>query len=303
MSDEGTNGNGLATKPTQEIQRTPTPDVPIEGGVMKPTGFNALWRIACAIDKSGIKPAGCKDPESVFIALAAGLEVGLSPMQSIQNVMVVNNRPALFGDAPLGLVMASGLIADFAEKFEGEGDNLTAVCRSKRKGFESHSESRFSVADAKKAGLWGKSGPWSQYPKRMLQFRARGFNLRDTFPDVLKGFVDDTEASDTPVRPAFDPGAMAVAPATSGAETLARLRTDRVARALDGTETTVQEAQAHIEAIREEQGIETPAEVEPAPGKGSGIGSADAEPPEGMLLGADPKPAKRRNAHREMYRT
>lgn len=290
---EHENGNG-AMQRQQEIQRVPAPDVPIEGGVMKPTGFNALWRIACAIDKSGIKPAGCKDAESVFIALAAGLEVGLSPMQSIQNVMVVNNRPALFGDAPLGLVMASGLIADFSEKFEGEGDNLTAVCRSKRKGFESHSETRFSVADAKKAGLWGKGGPWSQYPKRMLQFRARGFNLRDTFPDVLKGFVDDAEASDTPVRPAFDPGAMAAAPATSGADTLARLRTDRVARALDGEPTTIEQATEHIEALREERAEEQHDEPEPEPVTTKGIGSADAEPPEGMLLGTDPKPARRR---------
>ncbi len=295
MSDEGTNGTAIVdAKPTTAIQRAPAPDVPIEGGSLKPSGFNALWRIACAIDKSGIKPAGCKDPEAVFIALAAGLEVGLSPMQSIQNVMVVNNRPALFGDAPLGLVMASGKIDDFAEKFEGDGDNLTAVCRSKRKGFASYAESRFSVADAKKAGLWGKSGPWSQYPKRMLQFRARGFNLRDNFPDVLKGFVDDAEASDTPIRPAFDPGAMAAAPATSGAETLSRLRTDRVARALDGEATTVEQATAHIEAIREEQGIETPteAEHEPDPRKGSGIGNADAEPPAEMF--ADSKPARRR---------
>jgi hypothetical protein len=57
---------------------------------------------------------------------------------------------------------------------------------------------RFSVSDAKKAGLWGKSGPWTQYPKRMLQLRARGFALRDAFPDVLKGLVTAEEAQDYP---------------------------------------------------------------------------------------------------------
>jgi predicted ATPase len=58
------------------------------------------------------------------------------------------------------------------------------------------------VADAKKAGLWGKTGPWSQYSKRMLQLRARGFALRDAFPDVLKGLVTAEEAQDYPTTPA-----------------------------------------------------------------------------------------------------
>jgi hypothetical protein len=57
---------------------------------------------------------------------------------------------------------------------------------------------QFSVADAVRAGLWGKSGPWTQYPKRMLQLRARGFALRDAFPDVLKGLVTAEEAQDYP---------------------------------------------------------------------------------------------------------
>ncbi len=51
----------------------------------------------------------------------------------------------------------------------------------------------------------------TQYPKRMLQLRARGFALRDAFPDVLKGLVTAEEAQDYPtqpepvvVRPKFD---------------------------------------------------------------------------------------------------
>jgi hypothetical protein len=57
---------------------------------------------------------------------------------------------------------------------------------------------KFSVEDAKRAGLWGKQGPWSAYPKRMMQMRARGFALRDAFPDVLKGLITAEEAQDYP---------------------------------------------------------------------------------------------------------
>jgi hypothetical protein len=56
----------------------------------------------------------------------------------------------------------------------------------------------FSVSDAKRAGLWGKSGPWANYPERMLKYRARGFCLRDAFPDVLKGLITIEEANDYP---------------------------------------------------------------------------------------------------------
>jgi len=52
------------------------------------------------------------------------------------------------------------------------------------------------VEDAKRAGLWAKQGPWTAYPKRMMQMRARGFALRDAFPDVLKGMITAEEAQD-----------------------------------------------------------------------------------------------------------
>ena len=59
----------------------------------------------------------------------------------------------------------------------------------------------FSVANAKTAKLWGKQGPWTQYPERMLAQRARGFALRDAFPDALKGIITREEAEDIPTKP------------------------------------------------------------------------------------------------------
>jgi hypothetical protein len=54
------------------------------------------------------------------------------------------------------------------------------------------------MADAKRAGLAGKSGPWSQYPERMLALRARGFALRNAFADALRGLITAEEAQDYP---------------------------------------------------------------------------------------------------------
>jgi len=156
-------------------------------------------------------------PASCMLAIQCGAEIGLAPLQSLQSIAVVNGRPAVYGDAALAVVKASHVCEYVTEACDGDGEQMVATCTAQRRGYPQPTVVNFSVADAKKAGLWGKSGPWSQYPRRMLQMRARGFALRDAFPDVLKGLVTAEEAQDyqmnsvaeTPrqpveIRPKFD---------------------------------------------------------------------------------------------------
>jgi hypothetical protein len=182
--------------------------------------FDDAYRFAKMVAASDFAPKDFKGkPESCLLAIQHGSEVGLSPMQSLQSIACINGRPSVWGDAALALVMGSPVCEHVSEGIDGEGEQMAAICVAKRRGYEKATVVRFSVADAKKAGLWGKSGPWTQYPKRMLQLRARGFALRDAFPDVLKGLVTAEEAQDYPqaeaaiqpakepvvVRPKFDP--------------------------------------------------------------------------------------------------
>lgn len=166
--------------------------------ILRPASFNELAQFANMAAKSAMVPPGFRNkPEDIMLAVQMGSELGLAPMQSLQNVAVINNRPSVWGDALIGLCRASPLCEDIAERIEGEGDNMVAVCTAKRRGATPVTV-RFAVADAKKAGLWGKAGPWQQYPQRMLQMRARGFALRDAFPDLLKGLITAEEARDIP---------------------------------------------------------------------------------------------------------
>ena len=250
MSSENGNGDALAIV-----------EVPILNGVMSPTNVEGLWRIAQLIARSGFKPKGVDTPEQVFVAVGAGLEVGLSPMQSIQNIMVVNGRPSLWGDALLGLVQASGKMTDMKESFEGKGDSLCAVCHVERADRSTPVVQRFSVADAKLAGLWGKSGPWTQYPKRMLQMRARAFALRDTFPDVLKGLSAAEETMDYTIVATAD-GTEVIEPrdqgglGTQGLRSVLKSGREKIkadkARTEDKPKETVKDMQARVEARREE---------------------------------------------------
>lgn len=184
----------------------------VSGGQIRaiiPQDFDQAWRIASAISKAGMQPPGLETPEKITIAILAGLEVGLPPMQAIQSIAVINNRPSIYGDGMLALVRSSGLLEMMDEFTNGQGDEMTATCAVRRRGEASKVIRTFSVADAKKAGLWDKKSknggptPWTHYPLRMLAMRARAFALRDAFADVLRGLAIAEEMED--IKPALRP--------------------------------------------------------------------------------------------------
>jgi hypothetical protein len=168
--------------------------------------FDDAYRFSKMVSASEFAPKDFRGkPESCMLAIQHGSEVGLSPMQSLQSIAVINGRPTIWGDAALALVQSSPVCEYVREYTEGEGDGLVAVCEAKRKGYPAPTVVRFSVADAKKAGLWGKSGPWGSYPIRMLSLRARGFALRNAFADALRGLITAEEAQDYQHEPAREP--------------------------------------------------------------------------------------------------
>jgi hypothetical protein len=156
-----------------------------------------IFRFAKAVHMSQLCPPGFSETDC-FVIIANGLEVGMSPMAALASTYVVNNRAAIFGDMPLALVRQSGLLEDYQQEYTGKAfdDDFACVVTTKRKGESRPLVTVYSVGDAKLAELWGKTitkngkefkTPWLTAPRRMLLFRARGFNLRDGFGDILKG--------------------------------------------------------------------------------------------------------------------
>lgn len=163
-----------------------------------PRNLDELQRVAALMFASGLMPTSIKSKEAVAVAVMAGLEVGLSPMAAVQNIAVINGRPSIWGDAMLALVQSSGLLEDYREdpikSPSGEVIGFRAMAR--RKGQGEPIENSFTMDDAKRAKLHGKTGPWSEYPQRMMKLRARAFTLRDGFADVLKGLRSREEEED-----------------------------------------------------------------------------------------------------------
>ena len=186
-----------------------------------PQDIAEAFRLSEAISQSGMAPYGLDSPQKVMIAMLAGMELGMPPMQAVQSVAVINNRPCIWGDALIGMVRAFSGCESIKEWLEGDGDDMVAYCETKRRDQDETIKRTFSVADAKKAGLWqtearvtrsGRNGsyekdndsPWFKYPQRMLQMRARAWCLRDAYGDVLKGMQVREEVQDYPARNAKD---------------------------------------------------------------------------------------------------
>lgn len=181
-------------------------------GAIIPQTIEEVFRLAKAVAASGLAPESMKTPEQITVAIMHGLEIGLPPMQAIQRIAVINGRPAVWGDAVPAILWSNGF--KIREGFEGNGDDRLAWCEVTRPDGEIIRRT-FSVADAKRAGLWqeGKhkvrrkdkrgqwyekdnDSSWYRYPERMLRMRARGYAARDGAADALSGLCIAEEAQD-----------------------------------------------------------------------------------------------------------
>lgn len=135
--------------------------------------------------------------QDLFICWSMGYQIGMSPEQAMQCIAVVNGKAVMWGDEMLALCMSHPDFEDIDESpIRNKDDMVTGyVCTVKRKKMSPKSNT-FTLDMAKKAGLLGKVGPWTQYPERMLKLRARSFSLRDAFPDALKGIKPREEVED-----------------------------------------------------------------------------------------------------------
>jgi len=185
--------------------------IPVQTQAPRPTGFMDFSRFDVAVEASRLiakAPGFCpKDflgkPEQILCAIQYGLEIGLSAMQALHSIAVINGKPSIYGDGLMALCRSFSECEDIQETFDEA--TMTATCKVKRKGM-SEVVSTYSKKNAEEAKLWGKKGhngqdtPWITYPRRMLQMRARGFALRDAFADRLKGIITAEEARDYPTQ-------------------------------------------------------------------------------------------------------
>lgn len=170
-------------------------------GALVPQSLDDAFRLSKALAMAGdmVPKHFQQKPEMIMAAIVRGMEIGLAPMQALSNIAVINGRSSVWGDALPAMMQRHGHSIDVVT--EGEGDKMVATATLTRGDTGQVVVRTFSVEDAKRAGLWGKQGPWQTYPKRMLQMRARSWAVRDGAADALMGLQIAEEVQDyQPIR-------------------------------------------------------------------------------------------------------
>lgn len=196
MNDRST---ALTTKSARQAA-APKPEIAAGGPIaaLVPQNIDQAFRLSQALAEAGdMVPRQYQGkPREIMAAVMRGAEVGLAPMQALSSIAVINGRASLWGDALPALMQRAGHHIDVVIENEADLEKARAVATLTRGDTGKVVVRTFSMADAKRAGLSGKQGPWTQYPLRMLANRARAFAIRDGAADALMGLAMTDEVSD-----------------------------------------------------------------------------------------------------------
>lgn len=192
MPDEKTTA---VAEPAKRFEGSTLPALTGFSHALEPKNMEETIRLANLLATSDLIPKDFQGkPANVVVAITLGRELGLSWAQAVQNIAVINGRPTIWGDAVMGIVLASNVYENSSDEWDPKLDGGTAIFRSKRKN-KSETVRTFSHEDAKKAGLLDKD-TYRKYERRMLFNRARAYALRDDYADVLKGLRVKEEEDD-----------------------------------------------------------------------------------------------------------
>ncbi len=158
--------------------------------------------MADAVAASGLF-ACAKTPQTAFALMMLCQAEGIHPMQAVRRYDIVNGKVALKADTMLA-------------EFQNRGGKVTwvkvnsAACEAifHAPGITDPVTVTWTIGDAERAGLAGKTGPWTQYPRAMLRARVISEGIRMTMPGVVVGLYTPEEVQDfAEVKPTAPPKA------------------------------------------------------------------------------------------------
>ena len=221
-----------------------------------PTSIGEAFALAGYLANSKAIPVFYRQkPETILTVILAGLEIGLTPIRSLNNLTNISGNLGMKADLQLALVRRSGLLDFYDEGFEVRGKTDTDLAArtqdgakilalvkavpdgkpygwasAQRRGAKEAITTRtFTWVDAETAEIWEKDEDggekrktklsakfnYQSFPADMYPKRARGRVLQITHSDVLAGMLS-TEALEGGQVPVID-----VEPAYSADDILA----------------------------------------------------------------------------------
>lgn len=174
-----------------------TPVAVPESGARQPAELVALRRLAEELVASGTLPASGRALAQALAIILAGREMGVEPMTALRSLSFDRGKVIVAADLQLALYKRDGGHAEWVE------NGMTAVALRLRHPNGDEYVSTFTAEDARRAGLWGKAGPWSQYPVAMMRARAITAGLKAIGYAPTAGAYDSVSEELTAVVPAM----------------------------------------------------------------------------------------------------
>ncbi|APF21023.1 hypothetical protein [Clostridium butyricum] len=162
-------------------------------------GFENTCRMAKALSSSTIVPKEYQgNIGNCLIALDVAHRVDLSPIMVMQNLYVVNGRPAWGSQSIAALINTSKKYAKPLQyKMEGSGDNLSCYAYTFDQEGNEIIGPTITMKMAKDEGWTNKSGSkWNTMPEIMIRYRATAFFGRLHCSELLLGIYSADETLD-----------------------------------------------------------------------------------------------------------
>lgn len=175
-----TNHGGLATTTAQSVAATDITMSILEWA----QELDAAGRIASVLCNTEFVPKGLRGSvEATAAAILTGREIGLTPMNALANIFVVQGKPAMYARTMVALVLSHGHEVERTAATE-----KVVTVRARRKGSQQWQEFTWTIDRAQKAG-YTSNALYSKDPIAMLTAKAQTEACRTLFPDVLSGMA------------------------------------------------------------------------------------------------------------------
>ena len=170
--------------------------------------FNIASRASKAFASSSIVPKEYQGSEAnCLIAIDMATRLGISPLMVMQQLYIVNGRPAWSSQFLAAMINNSGKFkTPIQYELDGEGDDLLCYAWVLNKNGEKITGPIITMQMAKDEGWVNKNGSkWKTMPEVMIRYRAVSFFARLHCSELTMGFYTDDEIRETEYKEYIDP--------------------------------------------------------------------------------------------------
>lgn len=187
----------------------------VQAGFQDNQGFELVYRIANMMSKSGLVPKEFQNkPADCMIAINMANRIGVDPLQVMQNLYIVHNKPSFSSQFLIATFNTCGRFSALGYEFVGTEGQPNWGCRAyatdKATG-DVKKGTLVTIQMAKDEKWHDKPGSkWKTMPQQMLMYRAAAFFIRAYAPEIAMGLHTREEIIDIspePVKamPSVDP--------------------------------------------------------------------------------------------------